>query len=341
MGFFALIFFLCWLSLCRTFVLPGGRSRTTVLCRGIEDASKLATYLDRKNRPAHIMIPRRRLELPFAVQCMRSSYNSVDALDFVPMDEFQKSFFLFRQNEWGNYRGYHPTIMQGDLADALYFDFISFAQYAVIADKMREGRQEFIEKQNAAGDNAVVKRAPEFANNNILPQVHARLVGATLLDWIQETYGAVKPPIVPQQPKIGATSAYRESPSAAFAAEAQLLLDIMVLNGYALSAVVELTPPAEQQPVGGNELPCILTVTVKAPANLWSTQALKRRGDSPVNDFEMKVLKEHALRKGFTLEVMNFNVLNTIDAFYTLKLGAAGSPFKELKLSQEAVKMNI
>lgn len=36
--------------------------------------------------------------------------------------------------------------MQGDLADPLYFDFISFAQYAIIADKIRMGRTEFVEK---------------------------------------------------------------------------------------------------------------------------------------------------------------------------------------------------
>jgi hypothetical protein len=52
------------------------------------------------------------------------SYSVVDDLDFVPMDEFQKDFFLFRQDEWEDYKGYHPTVMQGDLADPLYFDFI-------------------------------------------------------------------------------------------------------------------------------------------------------------------------------------------------------------------------
>jgi hypothetical protein len=83
-----------------------------------------ASFLERKTRPDHLQIPRKRMELTFSVQLMRLSYSVVDDLDFVPMDEFQKDFFLFRQDEWEDYKGYHPTVMQGDLADPLYFDFI-------------------------------------------------------------------------------------------------------------------------------------------------------------------------------------------------------------------------
>lgn len=76
------------------------------------------------------------MELTFAVQLMRLSYAVVDDLDFVPMDEFQRDFFLFRQDEWEDYRGYHPTVMQGDLADPLYLDFIRYEQ----TDKQRRVR---------------------------------------------------------------------------------------------------------------------------------------------------------------------------------------------------------
>ena len=99
-------------------------------------------------RPKPVGIPRKRMELPFAVLLMRSSYANVDLLDFIAMDEFQKSFFLFRQSEWETYRQDHPNVMQGDLADPVYFDFISFAQYAVISDSMKNGKYDFIEKVN-------------------------------------------------------------------------------------------------------------------------------------------------------------------------------------------------
>lgn len=32
----------------------------------------------------------------------------VDDLDFVPMDEFQKKFFLLRQEEWSEYKDNFP-----------------------------------------------------------------------------------------------------------------------------------------------------------------------------------------------------------------------------------------
>lgn len=105
-----------------------------------------SSFLERQQRPRAVGLPRRRMELPFAVLLMRSSYSIADDLDFVPMDEFQRSFFLYRQSEWEIYKDQHPRVMQGDLADPSYFDFISFAQYVVLADKMKNGKLDFIEK---------------------------------------------------------------------------------------------------------------------------------------------------------------------------------------------------
>ena len=67
---------------------------------------------------------------------MRSSYAVTDELDFMPMDEFQKEQFNFRQQEWDSYRT-QLNVKQGDLTDPAYFDFISFVQYASIAEGMR------------------------------------------------------------------------------------------------------------------------------------------------------------------------------------------------------------
>lgn len=91
-------------------------------------------------------VPKPRLHLPFAVQLMRSSYNAVDELDFVAMDDFQKQFFLFRQSVWQDYLTQHPRIVQGDLSDPYYFDFISFSQYSTINQALRMARRDFIEK---------------------------------------------------------------------------------------------------------------------------------------------------------------------------------------------------
>lgn len=124
-----LIYFSSSSTLVSTFKFTAKRSMTPSITKlwMTDEAPTLADFakfIERKSRPDHIGIPRKRMELTFSVQLMRLSYAVVDDLDFVPMDEFQKDFFLFRQDEWEDYRGYHPTVMQGDLADPLYFDFI-------------------------------------------------------------------------------------------------------------------------------------------------------------------------------------------------------------------------
>lgn len=105
-----------------------------------------SNFIEQQQRPRPVGLPRRRMELPFAVLLMRTSYSVADDLDFVAMDEFQRSFFLYRQSEWESYRDQHPRVMQGDLADPAYFDFISFAQYVVLSDKMKNGKVDFVEK---------------------------------------------------------------------------------------------------------------------------------------------------------------------------------------------------
>jgi hypothetical protein len=121
------------------------------------------------------------MELKFAVQLMRSSYNSADELDFCAMDEFQKSFFLFRQSEWEDYKNSHQTVQQGDLADSLYFDFISYCQYEVINQKIATGSLEFVESFDANGTTRIVRRDPLNTENDLLPKLHSDLVGDKLL----------------------------------------------------------------------------------------------------------------------------------------------------------------
>jgi len=88
-------------------------------------------YAVRVFGPQPRQLPRRRLDLDFAVLLMRTSYSAADELDFMPIDLFQKRFFLLRQDEWSSYRDKVGRTMQGDLADPNYFDFISYCQYAM------------------------------------------------------------------------------------------------------------------------------------------------------------------------------------------------------------------
>jgi hypothetical protein len=53
-------------------------------------------------RPKPPRLLRPRLDKDFAVLLMRSSYNALDDLDCVPMDQFQRDFFLIRQGTAGS-----------------------------------------------------------------------------------------------------------------------------------------------------------------------------------------------------------------------------------------------
>lgn len=212
----------------------------------------------------------------FAVLLMRSSYAVTDELDFVPMNEFQRSQFLFRQGEWDDYRQLLP-VQQGDLSDPAYFDFISFCQHATISQSMRSGRLIFEELQDANGTVAVVNRLADATlpkTNAELPAAHASRVGVRLIDWMGETF----PTIAPKVP-VGAATA------PALLAGVQQIAAILEIEDYALSC--------RAAPIDGG-----IALTLIAPANLWSGQVLRLRGDAPVNDFEAKATLAYLARCG-------------------------------------------
>ena len=118
------------------------------------------------------------LDQKFAVCMMRSSYNTVDELDFCAMDAFQKRFFLIRQDEWQPYLARARAALgrppeQGDLTDPLYFDFISFAQYETINDFLKRPRKLFEELVSAEGETRVVARnASSVADDRLRSHAH-------------------------------------------------------------------------------------------------------------------------------------------------------------------------
>jgi len=241
--------------------------------------SRARELLEAQMRPKLRALPRRRLEQDFAVLLMRSSYEAADFFDFMPMDEFQKEQFLFRQNEWDKYRA-QLKVMQGDLTDPAYFDFISFCQYASIASGMRNGQILFNELIDANGTSIVVSRGADLPQSNAaLPEAHSRRVGDRLLDWMLENYkGRLQPEV---------TAAGRK-PSADMLIEGcRRISDIFILNDFALTS--DITPLADGTGVSW---------TLVAPANLWGAQVLSTRGDAPRNDFEVKALLAYLRRCG-------------------------------------------
>lgn len=119
-------------------------------------SSAIQTLLN-VSRPSPVRLVRKPLDFDFAVTLMRTSYNVVDELDFVAMDEFQAMFFELRSREWEVYVKEHRGITQGILTDALYFDFISFAQLITIHYFMRDAQTVF-EEQYADSEGTFKKR---------------------------------------------------------------------------------------------------------------------------------------------------------------------------------------
>ena len=251
---------------------------------------------------------------------MRSSYQAVDKLRFVPSDEFQKSFFLYRQSEWEDYKKDYAGLMQGDLTDPRYFDHVSYCQYAVIADKMRRGKESFVQLIDANGTAQSMQRDPRLLNNALLPAEHSRLVGDSVLDFIVETYASIIPTGLPFS---NSTAAFKASvrasppPLSDFVKAAQDVLDTLEINSYALNIKVEALPDRDLGAgKGGGSL--LLGIRVVGPANLWGSQVLRQRGDL-ANDFEIKVLGRLADRFNLGLNVLSA-VSGGADTTYVLRV---------------------
>jgi hypothetical protein len=175
------------------------------------EADGLAARLERQFRPKAPKVIRSKLNQDFAVLLMRSSYNALDQIDCVAMDQFQRDFFFIRQAEYQPYiEQLGPgVVQQGMLTDPYYFDFISFAQYATISREIQESPLAIFEEQQPGEDVAaddgdapqtfvttVVRRNPSLTND-MLATRHGQLVGKAILDRLEETFGTTASAIPP------------------------------------------------------------------------------------------------------------------------------------------------
>jgi hypothetical protein len=179
-----------------------------------KDTDSLLMIAKRKLRPKPPKLLRRKLSLDFAVLLMRSSYNALDELDCVAMDQFQRDFFLIRSSEYETYTNAlgNGLVQQGDLTDPYYFDFISFAQYKTINRELTQNPPSVFEEMQLASDSpledessvpatfvpVVVKRDPSLTNAMLVP-THSSKVGARILDRLEENFDQSESRI----PKVG------------------------------------------------------------------------------------------------------------------------------------------
>lgn len=251
-----------------------------------EVESPLARFERRMRKAPAVRSLRPELELDFAVLLMRSSYDALDQLDCVAMDQFQRDFFIFRQAEYETYQKElgpgmiyqgpnrkNPDIMCPCISDPYYFDFLSFAQYATINREITKDPLLIFEERADDGVNLtprVVRRDPTLTNN-LLASTHERLVGDAIVNRFEDLVG----------PVVGQEKTLLELLT--------LLIQFFVINGYARDGKVTGT---SQQ----------VEIELQAPATLWSGTALQFRHSQLHNSFVSKAAESLVTRLGFVVQ---------------------------------------
>lgn len=76
---------------------------------------------------------------------------------------------------------HHSVILTFFYVYCSYLYQFSFAQYVTIGDKMRKGKQEFVELNGAPAEALIIRRNPRFTDNALLPAVHTAMLGDKIL----------------------------------------------------------------------------------------------------------------------------------------------------------------
>lgn len=244
----------------------------------------VAFELDWRSRPPLPTMARQTLDQDFAVCLMRSSYNVVDGLDFVAMDEFQKVQYLTRQDEWERYlaesrRAFGAAPEQGQLSDPAYFDFISFVQYRTINAFLARPVMLFDELVTAEGARVTVARNATSVADADLGAEHDRRVGDAALDFVLNRFD-----------KLGTARVVVASglSDADVVANVGRLATLLAVLGFCLDSSVSFENG-------------VVAVRFVAPANYWGLKCLARRtlGKRPLaNDFGAKVVSAYLARVG-------------------------------------------
>ena len=267
-----------------------------------KDTDSVLAIAKRKLRPKPPKLLRRKLSQDFAVLLMRSSYNALDAMDCVAMDQFQRDFFLIRLAEYETYKQNlgDGMVQQGDLTDPNYFDFISFAQYKTINREVTQDPPFIFEEQQIPSEDSdisrmkpngtarfipvIVKRDPKLTNKMLIP-THQAMVGASILDKLELTFAETDGKI----PNVG----YKPD-SLTLMGGLRQIVNLFLIGGYAFQGDIASVG-------GGNSGGALATykVSLSAPATLWSGKVLQLEGDPLDNDFLLKTLNEYIRRSGY------------------------------------------
>ncbi len=275
----------------------------------VDEAESFSAKLERKRRKPPPKLLRPQINMDFAVLMMRSSYQAMDELDCVAMDQFQKDFFFIRQAEYLPYvDSLGPGLVkQGELSDPYNFDFISFAQYATIYRDLSKDPAVVFEEQQPVivGEDEkqqfiskVIRRDPTLLDNSLLPVRHDELVGGKILGRLNELFSGTSSAI----PYIDINS-----DSKSIAAALQQLVNLFLVNGFAFDGNVRIKKEGLNGGLSGAQFEMVLT----SPATLWSGQALALKGANPTNNFLSKTAKALFKNAGISFSSSSVKYTNT------------------------------
>lgn len=262
------------------YISPNGRN-SGVRCSGSQayQLDNVLTSFILPLPPAPVLFPRKSLNRTFAVLLMRSAYDAADDLDFVAMDKFQGRFWKLRQSEVEPYTLQYRSlkVKYGDLTDPLYFDFISFAQFATISDEMRKGELVFEERNGAFGELRTVRRDASVLDNSQLPMAFTKKAGNLIYERLLEgfegeTFKAPRP-------------CPANSDSLQLIEGINQILQLFVDQGYALKANLEEIKSEKSS----NDLK--LRIRLIGCSTLWGMQTLASRRALILTNFDSLAVK--------------------------------------------------
>jgi hypothetical protein len=230
-------------------------------------------------QPGPVAVPRRTLDLRFAVLLMRSLYDAVDSCDAIAMRDFQVSFWKRREAEVEGYAQLVSPLepRKGDLTDPLYFDFISYSQ-ALAADAALKGHPPRVFEEEY--DECELK--PDQEECPILTRVVRRdfplddadLPGEFWRHAGDNIYGGLangfRGEVFEGVPGLLSPGAGADEVAAGFRA----LVGVLVGRGYALSAQVSSSSSSSSS---ANDNDLELRVTLEGSATQWGSAALAAR----------------------------------------------------------------
>ena len=213
--------------------------------------------------------PRSRVATPFAVLLLRSSYETTDELDFVPMDKFQSIWWNRRGEEQERYTSLIVPLRatQGDVGDPLYFDFLCFVQLLVVGELMKRGKQVFTELTGAEGEARVVRRSQELGDNALLPDAYGRLVGDKIFTRLRDGFE--------EFPSFGGPQACTARDFGCLADGVKAICGCFESNGFAFSLRLVAADEAAKQ----------LHIHAEGGATLFAMAELANRRAAPLPTF--------------------------------------------------------